>query len=84
MKREVKTLQPISNLFLKKKRTEHGAPQFLKLSESLKITIHRGNFILKINLHKNFFAVKFLRFHLIHEFFLTVDSYNMDKHLELF
>ena len=31
---------------------------------------------------KNFRVVKFLRFRLIREIFLTVDDYNMDKHLE--
>ena len=58
MKREVKTLQPISNLFLRKKRTEHGAPQFskLRLSESLQITIDQGISIIHV---KKFFVLNF-------------------------
>ena len=58
MKRKVKTLQPISNLFLRKKRAEHGVPQFLKLrlSESLQITIDQGISIIHV---KNFFVLNF-------------------------
>ena len=45
-------------------------------------TIDREIFMLKIIRMKNFRVVKFLRFRSIREIFLTVDDYNMDKHLE--
>ena len=42
-------------------------------------TIDREILIIRM---KNFRVVKFLRFRSIREIFLTVDDYNMDKHLE--
>ena len=42
-------------------------------------TVDREILIIRM---KNFRVVKFLRFRLIREIFLTVDDYNMDKHLE--
>ena len=45
-------------------------------------TVDREIFMLKIIRMKNFRVVKFLRFRSIREIFLTVDDYNMDKHLE--
>ena len=41
-------------------------------------------FVLKIIRVKNFRGVKFSRFLLIHEIFLTVDGYDVDEHLESF
>ena len=45
-------------------------------------TVDRENFTLKIVCLKNFLVVKFSRFRLICEFFLTVDDYNMDGYWE--
>ena len=45
-------------------------------------TVDREIFTIKIICMKNFRDVKFSRFRLIHESFLTVDGYNMDKRLE--
>jgi len=45
-------------------------------------TVDREIFTLKIICVKNVHVVKFSRFRLIREIFLTVDDYNMDEHLE--
>ena len=50
----------------------------LRVWRILYIAIDWEIFTLKINSHKNFHGVKFLRFCLTCEFFLTVDGYNMD------
>ena len=43
-------------------------------------TVDREIFTLKIICIIIFCGVKFLQFHLIHEIFLKVDSYNIDEH----
>ena len=45
-------------------------------------TVDREIFMLIIIRVKNFRVVKFSQFHSIHEIFLTVADYNMDKRLE--
>ena len=66
--------------------TESLALQHVKLSDMLKI--HNGmifgfcpgNCHVKDNSQKN--VNKFLQFRSMHKLFLTVNGYNMDKHLE--
>ena len=48
----------------------------------LYITVDWEIFMLEIICIKNFCGVKFLWFHSIREIFLTIDSYNMNEHLE--
>ena len=50
--------------------------------KSIADTVDREIFTLKIIRLKNFRVDKFSRFRSIHEIFLTINGYNVDKHLE--